>query len=79
MIVCRTAVEPFFSVSSGSGLSDHVQGEGVASQDARLRNLLVSKSPLRSPLSGEHDVRRVLGGLMFGDAIAERRQVDSGE
>src|SRR4029077_8848493 len=28
MTVCRTAVEPFFSVSWGSGQSDHMQGGG---------------------------------------------------
>ena len=28
MTVCRTAVEPFFSVSWGSGLSDQMQGRG---------------------------------------------------
>jgi hypothetical protein len=29
MTVCRTAVESFFSVSWGSGLSDHTQGGGL--------------------------------------------------
>src|ERR1700727_445625 len=35
--------------------------------------------PFGWPLSAENDVRRVIGGLMFGDAVAERRQVDPGE
>src|SRR3984957_18373408 len=32
--------------------------------------------PFRWPLSAENDVGGVIGGLMFGDAVAERRQVD---
>src|SRR5580704_18938499 len=31
------------------------------------------------PLSAENDVGGVIGRLMFGDAVAERRQVDPGE
>jgi hypothetical protein len=33
----------------------------------------------RQRLSAENDVGGMLGRLMFGDAIAERRQVDAGE
>src|ERR1700733_3282821 len=36
-------------------------------------------SPFGGNLSAENDVRRVLGGLMFCDAIAERWQIDPSE
>src|SRR5258708_8333286 len=36
-------------------------------------------SPFGGPLSAENDVGGVIGGLMFGDAVAQRRQIDPGE
>ena len=39
----------------------------------------IQVSPFGGPLSAENDVGGVIGGLMFGDAVAERRQIDPGE
>src|SRR5579859_6843019 len=59
------------TVRADRGLFDDCeQARLVAIDAARLR---------RGGLSAENDVGGMLGRLMFGDAVAERRQVDPGE
>jgi hypothetical protein len=72
MTVCRTAVEPFFSVSWGSGLSDHMQGGGF---DVFLRYSFPAFSSRAASGAIEQRPARKLGAECPSSFIARRNLV----